>query len=178
MRNISLATVHVVLVHPEIAPNTGNIIRLCANVGADLHLVEPLGFSLDDRLLKRGGLDYHELTSLTVHASFDAAVRTLRGHRLFTFASAGDRSYAEVEYRDDDVLIFGAERAGLDTEVVEQVSEDHRLTIPMRPGNRSLNLANAVSVVVYEAWRQQGFGGAGESGPLTSETPSAPPFDR
>ena len=167
---------HVVLVHTEIAPNTGNIIRLCANTGTQLHLVEPLGFSLDDRLLKRGGLDYHELTTLTVHADVAAMAAALAGKRLFTFASASERSYADIAFGDDDVLIFGAERSGLPSDVLESVSSQNRLTIPMRPGNRSLNLANAVSVVVYEAWRQNDFSGA-EGGSSTSETPGADPFD-
>ena len=168
---------HVVLVHPEIAPNTGNIIRLCANAGAHLHLVEPLGFTLDDKLLRRGGLDYHELATLTVHPDFAAAMSVLDGHRIFTFASASTRRYDEVAFADDDVLIFGAERSGLPADVLDAVPQSNRLTIPMRPGNRSLNLANAVSVVVYEAWRQSGFGGADTTGASTSETPGAGPFD-
>lgn len=166
------------LVNPEIAPNTGNIIRLCANTGASLHLVEPLGFSLDDKLLKRGGLDYHELTNLTVHSTFGALVNALDGHRMFTFTSRSTHCYDTVVFAEDDVLVFGAERGGLPAGIVGHVPADQRLTIPMRPDNRSLNLANAVSVVVYEAWRQSGFIGAApnESG-LTSETPGAAPFD-
>lgn len=167
---------HVVLVHPAIAPNTGNIIRLCANTGSHLHLVEPLGFSLDDKLLKRGGLDYHELITLTVHANFDALVAALDGHCFFTFSSASEKSYADVEFGGTDVLVFGAERAGLPNQVLQTIPDAQQLTIPMRPGNRSLNLANAVSVVVYEAWRQNGFAGA-DSGGSTSETPGAEPFD-
>ena len=168
---------HVVLVHPEIAPNTGNIIRLCANTGTHLHLVEPLGFSLDDRLLKRGGLDYHELTTLTVHDDVEAMVDALDGKRIFTFASASECTYADVAFDEDDVLVFGAERSGLSADVLDRVSAHNRLTIPMRPGNRSLNLANAVSVVVYEAWRQMGFAGA-TGGSSTSETPGAKAFDQ
>ena len=166
----------VVLVHPAIAPNTGNIIRLCANTGSELHLVEPLGFTLDDRLLKRGGLDYHELTSVTVHATFDAVARNLTGP-MFTFSSASRRRYDTVEYAEDTVLVFGAERHGLPVAVQETVAAENQLAIPMRPGNRSLNLANAVSVVVYEAWRQRGFDGAGTAGASTGETPGAEPFD-
>lgn len=168
---------HVVLVHPEIAPNTGNIIRLCANAGASLHLVEPLGFTLDDRLLKRGGLDYHELASVTVHPDFGAASSSLRGP-MFTFSSASQRRYDTVSYPDDAVLVFGAERHGLPSELQDVADEEHRLAIPMRPGNRSLNLANAVSIVVYEAWRQRGFDGASSAGATTGETPGAEPFDR
>ncbi len=169
---------HVLLVHPEIAPNTGAIIRLCANTGARLHLVEPLGFSLDDRLLRRGGLDYHEAASMTVHASLDDARTALTG-RWFGFSARSTRSYAEVEFEDDDVLVFGAERAGLTDEVKATITLEQMLTIPMRPGNRSINLANAVSIVVYEAWRQQGFSGAGAEplGGLTSETLLADDFD-
>ncbi len=170
---------HVVLVHPEIAPNTGNIIRLCANVGAHLHVVEPLGFSLDDKLLRRGGLDYHELTNLTVHTDVASMMESLEGSRFFTFGSAYRRRYDEVHFADGDVLVFGAERNGLDQSVVDLVPVDQRLTIPMRPNNRSLNLANAVSVVAYEAWRQSDFAGSSPrtATGLTSETPGAAPFD-
>jgi len=175
--------VHVVLVHPEIAPNTGNIIRLCANAGVDLHLIEPLGFSLDDRLLKRGGLDYHELTSVTVHADLGELTGSLPGRR-FTFGSRHALRYDEVAYEDSDVLLFGAERAGLPPDVAASVPAAQQLTIPMRAGNRSLNLANAAAIVVYEAWRQMDFAGSadgdtvnGAAAPLTSETPGAPGFD-
>jgi len=169
--------VHVLLVHPEIAPNTGAIIRLCANTGAELHLVEPLGFSLDDRLLRRGGLDYHEAASLTVHADL-ADARTALPGRWFGFSARSTTSYAGVEFGDDDVLVFGAERAGLTDEARSVISPQQMLTIPMRPGNRSINLANAVSIVVYEAWRQRGFDGAGkDDGGLTSETLLADDFD-
>ena len=160
----------------QIAPNTGNIIRLCANVGADLHLVEPLGFSLDDRLLKRGGLDYHELAPLTVHPDFASVQTTLAGE-MFTFSSASTRRYDRVAFDEDSVLVFGAERDGLGREVLDQVPDANRLAIPMRPENRSLNLANAVSVVVYEAWRQHDFLGAADVGASTSETPGAVEFD-
>ncbi len=168
---------HIALVAPEIAPNTGNIIRLCANVGASLHLVEPLGFSLDERQLKRGGLDYHELTDLTVHADFTALVEALKGQRMFTFSSHHGTRYDTISFEDGDVLVFGAERHGLSTEVAASVPDEQQLAIPMQPANRSLNLANAVSVVAYEAWRQQGFAGAGPTGATTGETPGAPDFD-
>ncbi len=168
---------HVVLVHPEIAPNTGAIIRLCANTGSELHLIEPLGFSLDDRLLKRGGLDYHEYVSVKVHASLEDLLSTLPG-RHFGFSSKADRSYADVSFEEDDVLIFGAERSGLAQTTKTLISEAQMLVIPMRAGNRSLNLANAVSVVVYEAWRQSGFAGASpDRSGLTAETSGAEPFD-
>lgn len=169
---------NVVLVSPEIAPNTGNIIRLCANAGASLHLVEPLGFSLDDKLLKRGGLDYHELTDVHVHQSFEQLLAALGGARMFTFSSANSSRYDTVDFAEGDVLVFGTERTGLSEEVMTSVPDAQQLSIPMQPGNRSLNLANAVSVVVYEAWRQHDFAGAAEVGSTTSETPGSPTFDR
>ncbi len=172
---------HIVLVNPQIAPNTGNLIRLCANTGNDLHLVEPLGFRLDDALLKRGGLDYHERTRMTVHRDL-ASVRTLLRGRWFAFSTHSTRRYTDVEYRPDDVLVFGCEGSGLDAEVKAQFPPDYALTIPLRPGNRSLNLANAVSVVVFEAWRQVDFAGAAEVDQrvegLTGERLDGPHFDR
>ncbi len=172
---------HVVLVHPEIAPNTGNIIRLCANTGCALHLIEPLGFALDAARLKRGGLDYHELATVTTHTSLDALRQELPG-RWFAFSARGPTRYDQVAFEPDDVLVFGAERAGLPESTLARWEEQRVLSLPMRPHNRSLNLANAVSIVVYEAWRQQGFDGAATapdvSGTLTSETPGAAGFDR
>ena len=169
---------HVVLVAPEIAPNTGNIIRLCANTGATLHLVEPLGFTLDDRLLRRAGLDYHELADVHRHASWRACVEDLGDPpRRFAFASRARRRYDTVDYRDGDVIVFGAERAGLAEETLATFPPTHVLGIPMRAGNRSINLANAVAIVVYEAWRQHGFADA-DVYATTSETPAAAPFDR
>lgn len=150
---------HVVLVEPQIAPNTGSIIRLCANIGATLHLVEPLGFAFDDARLRRGGLDYHEFVDVTIHGSVEEARRMLPG-RWFAFSATGTRRYSDVDYRDGDVLVFGTERTGLPDEVLAHAAIDDVLRIPMRPNSRSLNLANAVSVVVYEAWRQLGFSGA------------------
>ncbi len=151
----------VVLFQPEIPPNTGNVIRLCANVGARLHLVEPLGYSMDDRQLRRAGLDYHEMASVTVHADWAACRRVLEGRRLFAVSTRGERPYASVEYREGDAFVFGAETQGLPQAVLEEFAPESRLRLPMRPGNRSLNLSNAVAVVVFEAWRQSGFGGAG-----------------
>ncbi len=173
---------HVVLVHPEIAPNTGNIIRLCANTGSPLHLVEPLGFTMDDRTVKRGGLDYHELAEVTLHSNLGSVRASLSG-RWFACTSSAHRSHVDVEYRHDDVLVFGPERSGLGADLLATIPPSHQLRIPMRPGNRSLNLANAVAVVVYEAWRQGGFDGAAPVGsPVdghgqTSERPGDPPFD-
>lgn len=174
---------HVVLVHPEIAPNTGNIIRLCANTGSPLHLVEPMGFTMDDRNVKRGGLDYHELADVTVHADMASVRRALTG-RWFACTSSATRAHVDVDFRADDVALFGPERDGLGPGLLADIPADQHVRIPMRPGNRSLNLANAVAIVVYEAWRQDGFAGAAPvSSPLsdhgvTSERPGDPPFDR
>ena len=168
----------VVLVAPEIATNTGNIVRLCANAGARLHLVEPLGFSLDDASLKRAGLDYHDLTSVTVHASPAAVSEALPGSRRFAFSSRASRRFDEVAFEPGDAFVFGAERAGLTAEQLGAFEPIEPLAIPMRPRNRSLNLANAVAVVVYEAWRQHGFTGATGPGATTSETPGSSEFDR
>lgn len=173
---------HVVLVHPEIAPNTGAIIRLCANTGSALHLVEPLGFELDDRHLRRGGLDYHELADVTIHGDIDAARAVLPG-RWFACTSKATRAHVDIDYRADDVLVFGPERSGLGASFLAQIPPTRQLRIPMRPDNRSLNLANAVAVIVYEAWRQAGFDGAAvTASPLpghgqTSERPGDRPFD-
>lgn len=167
----------VVLVYPEIATNTGAIIRLCANTGARLHLVEPLGFSLDDSLLKRAGLDYHEHASMVVHESIAAAAAALPG-RWWGFSSRATTPYTDASLDADAVLVFGAERAGLDQAMHDRIGADHMLTIPMQPRSRSLNLANAVSVVVYDAWRRQGFPGAdGPPTGLTSESLTEPAFD-
>ncbi|WP_338812465.1 tRNA (cytidine(34)-2'-O)-methyltransferase [Dermacoccus nishinomiyaensis] len=162
----------IVLVAPQIAPNTGNVVRLAANVGASLHLVEPLGFSMDARLLRRGGLDYHELTDVHVHADVDSARAACPGRWLALTARAR-RRYDAVDYRDDDVLVFGCEATGLPDYLLATFSADERLRIPMRPDNRSLNLGNAVAVVAYEAWRQLGFTGAADDGTGTLEALSA-----
>jgi tRNA (cytidine/uridine-2'-O-)-methyltransferase len=151
--------VDVVLVNPEIPPNTGNVIRLCANTGARLHLVEPLGFSLSDRQLKRAGLDYHELADVRVHASWQACSGHFEGRRLFAFSSRGTRRYDEVAFQADDVFVFGPETSGLERAMLDHFSRDRRLYLPMAAGNRSLNLSNAVAVAVFEAWRQLGFAG-------------------
>ena len=150
----------VVLFQPEIPPNAGNVIRMCANAGARLHLVEPLGFSMDDRQLRRAGLDYHELATVRVHTGWEACRQALGEGRLYAFSTRGTRLHTEVEYRDGDVFVFGSETAGLPGSMLETFAPERRLRLPMRPGNRSLNLSNAVAVVVYEAWRQNGFRGA------------------
>ena len=150
----------VVLYRPEIPPNTGNIIRLCANAGARLHLVEPLGFSIDDRQLRRAGLDYHEFTTMRVHPTWDACMEHLGNARRFAFTRRASRRYDDVAYTAGDVLVFGAETRGLPDEVLGLFEPEMQLRLPMRPGNRSLNLSNAVAVAVYEAWRQSGFVGS------------------
>lgn len=152
---------HVVLHRPEIPPNTGNVIRLCANSGARLHLIEPLGFELDDAKLRRAGLDYHEFAQLTVHADLQTFIDATRPARLFALSTRGTVRYDTVRYAHGDALMFGAETQGLPASVLESVPEAQRLCLPMRPGNRSLNLSNAVAITVYEAWRQAGFVNSG-----------------
>ena len=147
----------IVLVQPEIPPNAGNVIRLAANTGARLHFVQPLGFSMEDRQLRRAGLDYRELASVTVHADWHACFAALNGRRLFACTTRGSASAFDARYRVDDVFVFGAETRGLPERILSTFAAERRLRVPMRPGNRSLNLSNAVAVVVYEAWRQLGF---------------------
>jgi tRNA (cytidine/uridine-2'-O-)-methyltransferase len=151
--------IHVVLVHPEIPPNTGNSIRLAANSGARLHLVEPLGFSMDDRQLKRAGLDYHEYARVQVHRSWPALRAALGARRFFAFTTRATRLYTDVRYAADDVLVFGSETSGLPDDVLSDFDEKSRIRLPMRPGIRSVNLSNAVAIAVFEAWRQLGFDG-------------------
>ena len=150
---------HVVLVTPEIPPNTGNVIRLCANTGCRLHLVEPLGFDLSDAQLRRAGLDYHEMACVTVHPDWKACLAALGEARLFAFTTRGSRHHADVGFRAGDGFVFGSESAGLPAELLAGFAAERRLRLPLIPGNRSLNLSNAVAVAVYEAWRQQGFAG-------------------
>ena len=147
----------VVLVQPEIPPNTGNVIRLCANTGARLHLVRPLGFQLDDRSLRRSGLDYHDIADVRVHDDIDACLAALQGCRLFAVETGARQRHTDPAYVPGDAFLFGAETRGLDAGILARVGEERRLSIPMVPGNRSLNLGNSVAVVVYEAWRQLGF---------------------
>ena len=154
----------VVLYQPEIPPNTGNALRLCANTGCRLHLVKPLGFLLTDRALARAGLDYDDIRSAVIHDDWDAAAARLAGRRLFAFSSRAAANYAEARFAAGDVLVFGPETRGLPDTVLETIAPAHRLRLPMVAGSRSLNLSNAVAVVVYEAWRQAGFAGAAPSG--------------
>ncbi len=145
---------------PEIPGNTGNAIRLAAITGAELHLVEPLGFSLEDSKLRRAGLDYHDLAVLHVHANLEDAWKALEPERVFAFTSDGDTSYTDIQYRPGDVLMFGRESVGLSDEVKKDPHVTARVRLPMLPSLRSLNLANSASIAVYEAWRQHGFAGA------------------
>jgi tRNA (cytidine/uridine-2'-O-)-methyltransferase len=149
---------HVILFRPEIAPNTGNIIRLCANTGCTLHLVRPLGFELTRRAVRRAGLDYAELARVVVHAGIEECLSELAAARLFAVETGNPRCYAEARFAPGDALLFGSESRGLAPQVLARAPAEQRLAIPMCPGNRSLNLANAVALVVYEAWRQNGFG--------------------
>ena len=155
---------HVVLVAPEIPPNTGNVIRLCANTGAALHLIEPLGFGLDDARLKRAGLDYHEYAAVRTYGTFEEFLAQVAPPRWFAFSTRSGTRYDAVRYALGDALVFGRETAGLPATLLEQLPPERRLRLPMRPDSRSLNLSNAVAVAVYEAWRQLGFAGAAPSG--------------
>lgn len=150
---------HVVLFEPEIPPNTGNIIRLCANTGARLHLIHPLGFKLEDRQLRRAGLDYHEWARVREYPDLPACLEALQPNRLFAFTTKASRLFHEPAYESGDVLLFGPETRGLPDSVLAAIPQERRLRIPMLPGVRSLNLSNAVAVAVYEAWRQIGFEG-------------------
>ena len=150
---------HIVLYQPEIPPNTGNVIRLAANTGARLHLVAPLGFTMEDRLLRRAGLDYHESANVMVHANWNACRHALAGTRMFALSTRNSEPYCSARFCPGDAFVFGSETRGLPPEVLDQFEPAARLRIPMRTGNRSLNLSNAVAVVVMEAWRQNGFDG-------------------
>jgi len=151
----------IVLVEPEIPPNTGNVIRLAANTGCELHLVEPLGFSMDDKLLRRAGLDYHEYAAVRRHANWPAFAQAMQPDpaRLFAFTTRGSRPFGEVAWQPGDWLVFGCETRGLAPELRETFPLPQRVRLPMRPDQRSLNLSNAVAVTVFEAWRQNGYAG-------------------
>jgi tRNA (cytidine/uridine-2'-O-)-methyltransferase len=153
--------IEVVLYEPEIPPNTGNVIRLCANTGARLHLIRPLGFRLGDRELRRAGLDYRALVEVRLHESFKAFREAVAPARIYAFSTRSERLYTDVTYAHGDALLFGPETRGLPATLLESLPPGFRLRLPLRAGNRSLNLANAVAVAVYEAWRQLGFDGAG-----------------
>jgi tRNA (cytidine/uridine-2'-O-)-methyltransferase len=150
---------NIVLFEPEIPPNTGNIIRLCANTGAQLHLVKPLGFSLEDKQLKRAGLDYHEYANLKIHENWEACKAALAGKRMFAITTKGSTSHGSINFEKEDVFVFGPETRGLPEEIRNEFSAEHRVRLPMLPQSRSLNLSNSAAVLLYEAWRQIGFEG-------------------
>lgn len=149
----------VVLFEPEIPPNTGNIIRLCANTGAELHLVKPLGFTLEDKQLKRAGLDYHEYSTLKIHENWADCKAALAGKRLFAITTKGSTRHSEISFKAGDVFVFGPETRGLPEEIRAEFTPEHRVRLPMLPNSRSLNLSNSAAVLLYEAWRQTGFEG-------------------
>lgn len=148
---------HIVLLEPEIPPNTGNIIRLCANTGAQLHLIEPMGFTLDDKRMRRAGLDYHEWATLRQHKDFAAFCTTVKPKRLFACSTRGKYNYSEIAYQNGDAFLFGPETRGIPQALLDTLPPEEIIRIPMLPNNRSLNLSNAAAVILYEAWRQQGF---------------------
>lgn len=150
----------VALFEPRMAPNAGNIMRLVANNGCRLHLIEPLGFDLEEKKLRRAGLDYRDLANVTCHANFATFQSAMSGRRIWAITTKGTRPHSEADFAPGDVLLFGSETAGLSAEVHQALAETQKLRIPMQPNNRSLNLSNAVAIVSYEAWRQQGFAGA------------------
>ena len=149
----------IILYQPEIPPNTGNIIRLCANTGFRLHLIKPLGFELDDQRLKRAGLDYHEYANLKIHEDYESFLETVKPKRVFALSTKGTRNFTEAGFQQGDVMMFGPETRGLPADLRESLPKDQVLRLPMLPESRSLNLSNTVAVVIYEAWRQMGFEG-------------------
>ncbi|MRN38034.1 tRNA (uridine(34)/cytosine(34)/5-carboxymethylaminomethyluridine(34)-2'-O)-methyltransferase TrmL [Neisseria sp. N95_16] len=149
----------IVLYQPEIPPNTGNIIRLCANTGAELHLVKPLGFPLDSTKMKRAGLDYHEFAKLTVHEDFEACLKALEGRRIFALTTKGKTRPDKAEFRPGDVFLFGPETRGLPAEILDTLPAEQKLRLPMLPDSRSMNLSNTVAVMLFEAWRQNDYQG-------------------
>jgi len=150
---------NIVLFEPEIPPNTGNIIRLCANTGFQLHLIEPLGFNLDDKKLRRAGLDYHEWASIKIHKNFNEYKKNENPGRIFALTTKGKKGYHQINYRPGDVFLFGPETRGLPEPILKSLDNDHWLRVPMQPGSRSMNLSNTVALVIFEAWRQQNFEG-------------------
>lgn len=151
---------HIVLFEPEIPPNTGNIIRLCANTGARLHLIEPFGFTLDDKRLRRAGLDYHEFADLLIHPDYQTFRLWSGQRRIFACTTKARRHHHEVSYRDEDILLFGPESRGLPDPILNGLAEESKIRIPMLPDSRSLNLSNATGIILYQAWQQLGFPGA------------------
>ncbi len=152
---------HVVLFEPEIPPNTGNIIRLCANTGFELHLIEPLGFEMDEKKLRRAGLDYHEVERLTIHKNWQAFIDTVQPPRCYALTTKGIKSHTQVSFKKGDAIVMGPETRGLPDEILDNLEQDEKIRIPMFGNSRSLNLSNATAIIVYEAWRQLDFEGAG-----------------
>jgi len=148
---------HIALYEPRIAPNTGNIIRLAANNGCSLHLIEPLGFDFEEKKLRRAGLDYHDLANVTRYANYESFIEAMPGRRILACTTKGSRFHDQIDYQDDDILLFGSETHGLPDNVLQAIAPEQRLRIPMQADSRSLNLSNAVAIISYEAWRQQGF---------------------
>ncbi|PKM29540.1 MAG: tRNA (uridine(34)/cytosine(34)/5-carboxymethylaminomethyluridine(34)-2'-O)-methyltransferase TrmL [Gammaproteobacteria bacterium HGW-Gammaproteobacteria-11] len=151
---------HIALLEPEIPPNTGNIIRLCANTGCQLHLIEPLGFELDDKRLRRAGLDYHEFAAVRTYANLDACLAAVKPARVFALSTKGQMGFSEVQFGAGDLFLFGPESRGLPAAIRDSLPPEQVLRIPMMPDSRSLNLSNSAAVLIYEAWRQQGYDGA------------------
>lgn len=151
---------HIALFEPQIAPNTGNIIRLCANNGCQLHLIGQLGFDLDEKKLRRAGLDYGDLTQVAYHQDYTAFCSAMAGHKIFACTTKGTRAHSQVNYNAEDVLLFGSETSGLPASVMDSIAPEHRVRIPMQDNSRSLNLSNSVAIISYEAWRQHDFGQA------------------
>jgi len=149
--------IHVALVEPEIPPNTGNIIRLCANAGAQLHLIHPLGFKLDDKSCRRAGLDYRDLANIVEYPSFDNFTKAMQGKRIFACTTKAKIIYTNVAFQDDDILLFGPETRGLSNAILAKFNDERKIKIPMQPNSRSLNLSNAAAIMLYEAWRQLEF---------------------
>jgi tRNA (cytidine/uridine-2'-O-)-methyltransferase len=152
---------HVVLFEPEIPPNTGNIIRLCANTGFELHLIEPLGFDMDEKKLRRAGLDYHEVERLTIHKNWQAFMETVQPSRCYALTTKGIKNHTQVGFKKGDAIVMGPETRGLPDEILDNLEQDEKIRIPMFGNSRSLNLSNATAIIVYEAWRQLDFEGAG-----------------
>ncbi|MBL4827209.1 MAG: tRNA (cytidine(34)-2'-O)-methyltransferase [Spongiibacteraceae bacterium] len=150
---------HIALYEPRIAPNTGNIMRLSANNGCQLHLIEPLGFDLEEKKLRRAGLDYRDLATVTQHANYGEFLQAMKQRRILACTTKGSRPHDQIQFQENDVLLFGSETHGLPNEVLQSIKLEHRLRIPMQANSRSLNLSNAVAIVSYEAWRQLGFAG-------------------
>jgi len=148
---------HIALYEPEIPPNTGNIIRLCANAGAQLHLIEPLGFALDDKRLRRAGLDYHEFADVQIHPDFPSFKTWADKRRIFACTTKAKQHHSQAEYHDEDVLLFGPESRGLPSNILDNLDSEQKIRIPMQAGSRSLNLSNATAIILYEAWRQLGY---------------------